>query len=229
MTPARGRRVSPARRSDRGLPNPTAPRNLAILPALAVAVALGAGTALANGGTVRIAEAPVGPWVVTVYSSPTPLRTGEIDISTLVQDSGGATVDVPITVTATPVGFVAEAVLQPATRRQATNKLFKAAKFDIGVPGRWVFRIHVGSAAAAAGGPSPVETVDDTVGTDPAGMGEADPGGVVSFDAVVAKSTILDRPFLLAALVGLPLLVTGWLLLGRDAEARADADGHPRP
>ena len=228
MTPARRRRASPTPRSDRGLPNPTIPRSLAILPALGLAVALAAGTARANGGTVRIAEVPVGPWAVTVYSSPTPLRTGEIDISTLVQDSGGATVDVPITVTATPVGFVADPVLQPATRRQATNKLFKAAKFDLGVPGRWDFRIHVGSAAAAAGAPSPVEAVDDTVGRTPPGIETEEPGGVVSFDAVVAKSTILDRPFLLAALVALPLMVAGWLLLGREPEVHEVGDDHPR-
>ena len=228
MSPAPGPRVAPTRRSGGSLWGPATRRSIAALPALVLAVALAAGTALANGGTVRIAEAPVGPWRVTVYSSPTPLRTGEIDISTLVQDSDGGTVDVPITVTATPVGFAADPVLQPATRRQATNKLFKAAKFDIGVPGRWDFRIHVGSAAAAAGGPSPVDTVDDTVGTEPPGIGDEEPGGVVSFDAVVTKSTILDRPFLLTALVALPLLVAGWLLLGREREVEEVGDDHPR-
>lgn len=153
--------------------------------------------ALANGGIVRISRAPVGPWLVTVYSSPTPLRTGEVDISTLVQDSADEIVDVPITVDATPVGVVAEPVRRAATRRQATNKLFKAAKFDIDVPGRWQFRMRVGSAADG---------------------GESGPGGAVSFEAVVAKSTILDRPVLLAALVLMPLLVLGWLLLGRESE-----------
>lgn len=164
--------------------------------ALATLAALTA-TAWANGGIVRISQAPVGPWLVTVYSSPTPLRTGEVDISTLVQDSANVIVDVPITVDATPVGFVAEAVRSPATRGQATNKLFKAAKFDIGVPGRWEFRVRVGSAAERA-------------------TRASGPGGVVSFEAVVTKSTILDRPLLLATLVLLPLVGAGWFLLGRD-------------
>lgn len=163
---------------------------------------------LANGGIVRISEAPVGPWFVTVYSSPTPLRTGEVDISTLVQDSTDAIVDVPITVDATPVGFVAEPVQAAATRRQATNKLFKAAKFDIGVPGPWQFRVRVGSAAT------------------PEANG---PGGVVSFEAVVTKSTILDRPFLLTALIALPLLVLGWLLLIREPEEVREPGGDGKP
>lgn len=179
-----------------GRPRRSTPILLAVTLALATLAALTT-TAWANGGIVRISQAPVGPWLVTVYSSPTPLRTGEVDISTLVQDSANAIVDVPITVDATPVGFVAEAVRSPATRRQATNKLFKAAKFDIAVPGRWEFRVRVGSAAQGEAGAS-------------------GPGGMVSFAAVVAKSTILDRPLLLAALVLLPLVGAGWFLLGRD-------------
>ncbi|MGK7311503.1 MAG: hypothetical protein ACN0LA_04630 [Candidatus Longimicrobiales bacterium M2_2A_002] len=191
-------------------------RRLAALTGVAMlaaglALLLGVGLttpALANGGIVRISEAPVGPWLVTVYSSPTPLRTGEVDISTLVQDSADAIIDVPITVDATPVGFVAEPVQAAATRRQATNKLFKAAKFDIGMPGDWQFRVRVGSAA-----------VPDRGG----------PGGVVSFKALVTKSTILDRPFLLTALIALPLLVLAWLLLIREPEEVREPGGDGKP
>jgi hypothetical protein len=147
--------------------------------------------AWANGGIVRISNAPVGPWFVTVYSSPTPLRTGEVDISVLVQDSANDIVDVPIVVEATALDTVAHA-RSAADRRQATNKLFKAAKFDIDVPGRWAFRIRIGAAAEGQG-----------------------PGGEISFEAAVARSTIMDRPFLLAALVLLPLMVAGWFFLGR--------------
>jgi hypothetical protein len=169
--------------------------------ALALLTALTA-PALANGGTVRISRAPVGPWFVTVYSSPTPLRTGEVDISTLVQDSADTVLDVPITVLATAVDTQAEPVHMAATRRQATNKLFKAAKFDIDVPGRWAFRVRVGAAADGRDGP----------------------GGEVAFEADVARGTIMDRPFLLAALVLLPLLVLGWVLLGRGESPAGAAE-----
>lgn len=148
---------------------------------------------LANGGTVRISGAPVGPWFATVYSSPSPLRTGEVDVSVLVQDSADRTVDVPIEVEARPLGFEAEVVRRPATRGQATNKLFKAAKFDVDTPGEWEFVVRVA----------------------PEGVGRSD---AVSFRATVVRSTILDRPYLLAALVLLPLGVFGWLWLRRDDE-----------
>ena len=214
------------------------PRRRAALAAWVLA-ALGAVTApaLANGGIVRIARAPVGPWLVTVYSSPTPLRTGEVDISVLVQDSADVIVDVPVAVRAAPAGFVAETVYAPATRAQATNKLFKAAKFDLGVPGRWEFGIRVGSAATRAEAPGPAgppsagDTAGPTVQVDgggPPDVGDP-PGGIVSFEAVVNRTTILDRPFLLATLIALPLLVLGWLLLGREAEPVRDPEAPRDP
>jgi hypothetical protein len=149
--------------------------------------------ALANGGTVRISSAPVGPWFVTVYSSPTPLRTGEVDISALVQDSADAVLDVTVAVHAEALDTVADAIIAPATRAQATNKLFKAAKFDIEVPGRWRFRVRVGG-------------VDGV-------------GGEVGFEADVVRRSILDRPLLMAFLVVLPIVVLARLLLGRRTES----------
>lgn len=147
---------------------------------------------LANGGTVRISRAPVGPYLVTVYSSPTPLRTGEVDVSVLVQDSANRVLDVPVRVEARPLrlgeGAEAQPIRQRATRAQATNKLFKAAKFDVAAPGEWAFRVEVAEA------------------------------GSVGFEATVARTTLLDRPWLLTVLVLLPLAVVGWLLLGREEE-----------
>jgi hypothetical protein len=166
---------------------------------LLVALATFTAPALANGGIVRISHRPVGPWFVTVYSAPNPLRTGQLDISALVQDSTDEIIDIPVMVDAEPVGFAAESVEQPATRRQATNKLFKAAKFPVETPGRWSFRIRIGAAA------------------DPGFEGA---GGELSFEADVAKTTILDRPYLLTVMVLLPLAVLAWVLLGRGEEER---------
>ena len=173
----------------RRLPGPLA------LPVLILALAA---PALANGGTARIVRAPVGAWLVTVYSSPTPLRTGEVDISVLVQDSADTILDVPVMVRAVALDTVAPPIGTGATRAQATNKLFKAAKFDVQIPGRWRFRVRVGARAGD--------------------------GGAVSFEADVARSTILDRPFLLATLVLLPLLLLGWMLLGRGEASGAEGD-----
>lgn len=150
---------------------------------------------LANGGTVRVSREIVGPYLVSVFTSPTPLRTGEVDVSVLVQDTiREAVLDVPVAVLAVPVGFVAAPIRHEATRRQATNRLFKAAKFPIDVPGEWELRVQVGGAASGGG------------------------GGEVAFSVVLTDPTILDRPYLLAALILLPLLLLGWLLLGREEE-----------
>lgn len=158
------------------------------LSAAAALLALLSAPLLANGGTVRISRAPVGPYFVTVYSSPTPLRTGEVDISVLVQDSADSVVeDAPIEVEAHPVGAVgmsADPIRRGATRQQATNKLFRAAKFDVEVEGEWEFRIHVGG----------------------------DEGGTVAFRATLTEPSLLDRPYLLGALILIPLLLVGWLV-----------------
>jgi hypothetical protein len=158
---------------------------------------------LANGGTVRVSREVVGPYLVSVFTSPTPLRTGEVDVSVLVQDTvREAVLDVPVVVEARPVGFEATPVRYEATRRQATNRLFKAAKFPITEPGDWDLSVRVGG----------------------------EEGGEVAFRVALTDPTILDRPYLLAALILLPLLVLGWLLLGRDEEdeGKGSDDGPAR-
>lgn len=158
----------------------------AALPVLLLGITL---PLLANGGTVRISRAPAGPYLVSVLSSPTPLRTGEVDISVLVQDSAGQVVgDVPIAVEARPVGFDAEPIRQTATREQATNRLFQASKFDVAPAGEWDFHVHVGGAA------------DETL----------------SFQATLTEPSLLDRPLLLVILIVLPLALGGWLLTRRN-------------
>lgn len=169
---------------------------LTALPALLV-LALTA-PLLANGGTVRLSREPVGPYLVSVLTSPTPLRTGPVDVSVLVQDSAEEVVPgVAVLVEAHPLGLDADPIRHGATRQQATNKFFLAAKFDVGTPGEWEFRVHVGE-------------------------GE---GGTVRFRATLTDPTLLDRPYLLAALLLLPVIVVGWLLgrNGRDAQSRIAA------
>ena len=148
---------------------------------------------LANGGTVRLSREPIGPYLVSVMSSPTPLRTGEVDISVLVQDSAHDVVPgVPVIVEAVPLNLLADTIRHGATRQQATNKFFLAAKFDLETPGDWEFRVHV------------------------------DQEGTARFQATVTRASLLDRPYLLAALILLPLVLGGWLL-GRNDEAREAA------
>lgn len=165
-------------------------KRLATAAAVAVLLLLPTPSLHANGGTVRLSRAPLGPYLVTIYSSPTPLRTGEVDVSVLVQDADDAVLTPAVVVEARPLalgeGTSAQPIRREATRAQATNKLFQAAKFDVSEPGEWEFVVEVAEA------------------------------GSLSFTAAVAKTTLLDRPYLLALLVLLPLLVLGWIALGRD-------------
>jgi hypothetical protein len=181
---------------------PTGPARISA--AVALLLLLAASPLLANGGTVRVSQEVVGPYLVSVFTSPTPLRTGEVDVSVLVQDTvRQAIMDVPVFVEARPVGFAADRVRYEATRRQATNRLFKAAKFPVEEPGEWEIRVRVGG----------------------------EEGGEVTFRVELTDPTILDRPYLLATLILLPLLVLGWFLLGRDTEddrRRGDGGGPTR-
>jgi hypothetical protein len=168
-----------------------APRRRRVLVGAVLLIAATAAPLLANGGTVRLSRAAVGPYLVSVYTSPTPLRTGEVDVSILVQDADRETVMfVPVWVRALPVGFDAERVRHQATRAQATNRLFQAAKFPIQEPGEWELAIEVGG----------------------------EEGGEVTFQVALTDPTLLDRPYLLAAMVLLPLLLLGWFLLGREGD-----------
>lgn len=159
-------------------------RRSALLAGLLLAIAVP--PLLANGGKVRISRAPVGPYFVSVYSAPTPSRTGQQDVSVLVQDSADRQVDVPLTLEVVQAGAAGPGRTFRVTRQAATNKLFKASKFAIEEPGEWVFRVRI------------------------ADLGE------VSYRATVERSTILDHPYLLAALVLVPMLLVGWLVSRRE-------------
>jgi hypothetical protein len=95
-----------------------------------------------DGGVVRLHER-TGAYQVTVFTSPTPLRAGQVDVSVLVQDAAGEFVpEAQVTVRLTSPG--SGAVLQfLATSEAATNKLFRAAVFDLPAPGRWDVEIEV--------------------------------------------------------------------------------------
>jgi hypothetical protein len=95
-----------------------------------------------DGGTVRLAQQR-GGYRITVFTDPTPLRVGLIDVSVLVQDAetGKPLPHVPATVRAmTEDGTVLEI---PATAEGATNKLLRAATLHLMREGRWRFEVTV--------------------------------------------------------------------------------------
>jgi len=94
--------------------------------------------ALADGGTVR-QSGRYGNLQVTVFTSPTTLRVGLIDVSVLALDgtTGEPHPNARVWVQAAPRGQLGQAVTCQATRDAATNKLLIAASLDLSNSGWW--------------------------------------------------------------------------------------------
>jgi hypothetical protein len=97
----------------------------------------------ADGGSMRLSGTK-GGYRITVFAAPTPLRAGPVDLSALVQDALTA---VPLTqqvnVTIRMTKSEGLSLEYPATTEAATNKLFRAAQFELPEPGRWELQVQV--------------------------------------------------------------------------------------
>jgi hypothetical protein len=122
----------------------SARRAAAVASLILLVLARAPGAARGDGGAVRLSQR-VGPYRVTVFTAPTPLRAGPVDVSVFVQDgAGGAALpDVTVRITLAPVGRDGPALEARATHEAATNKLFQAAAFDLPAPGRWRVAVAV--------------------------------------------------------------------------------------
>jgi hypothetical protein len=96
----------------------------------------------ADGGSVRLSEEK-GGYRITVFSAPTPFRAGPVDMSVLVQDASTGDPMTPVLVTVRMTRSGGLALEYPATSEAATNKLFRAAQFELPEPGRWALEVHV--------------------------------------------------------------------------------------
>jgi hypothetical protein len=107
----------------------------------------------ADGGAVRF-SGRYGNRRITVFTAPTPLRAGLVDVSVLVQeaDSGRPLPDVPIVVRAHPLHQAQGRISAPATTAAATNKLLQAASVPLSEPGWW----HVEVVVQGVGAGSPI-------------------------------------------------------------------------
>ena len=101
-------------------------------------------SALADAGAVRVSETH-GDRQITVFTSPTPLRAGPVDVSVLVQDkaTGDVVLNDTIEVEAAPSGDTLAAIHAQASSAEASNKLYQAAEFTLPHAGRWTFTVDV--------------------------------------------------------------------------------------
>jgi hypothetical protein len=100
--------------------------------------------AMADGGAIRLFEQK-GNYQIAVFTAPTPLRAGPVDISVLIQDAATRkpVSDVDVTIKAMRRGQPDVSIRRPATIEAATNKLFQAATFEPHEPGWWDLEVSI--------------------------------------------------------------------------------------
>jgi hypothetical protein len=100
--------------------------------------------AMADGGTIRLSE-QAGNYQIAVFTSPTPLRAGPVDVSMLIQDAATRkpVSEVQVTITAKRRDRPNLLIRRPATIEAATNKLFRAATFELPEPGSWDIDVSI--------------------------------------------------------------------------------------
>jgi hypothetical protein len=157
-----------------------------LIPFLLLGVAVNE-PALADGGTLRISNVPMGAYRISVYTDPTPIPPDYIDISVLAtfERGRGVAPDLEIQVVARLLEEESPPFSHPATRAQADDPRFYAAKFSLGRVGRWEILVQVKG---------------------PEGEGEA------RFEVTVTERGPLDDPYVIIGLALLPLVLVGWWL-----------------
>jgi hypothetical protein len=163
---------------------------------LALVLALVPGLALANGGTIQVSNQPIGPYVITVFTDPTPIRVGVVDVSVLLQRGVGEEVvrGAQVTVVAEPVGHQAAGGSYEATHERATNRLYYAADVELPGEGRWRLTVQVAGE-----------------------MGD----GEVSFEVEASQGSLLDTPLLLALIAAPPVLLLLWWFSRSSGKGKA--------
>ena len=118
---------------------------IATARAFALAIGLIAGgleaVVSADGGLLRTRQ-EAGPFIVSIFTAPEPLRVGAVEVSVLVQSSDGrlltdAVVDILLESTNLEQRRVS------ATHHATSNKLAKAAVIDLPTAGQWTLTISV--------------------------------------------------------------------------------------
>jgi hypothetical protein len=148
----------------------------------------------ADGGTIRLADLVFGEYRVTVFTDPTPVTPDSLDVSFLITESRGLAValDAEAWVEVEPLGHEGVAARYEATREQADDPRFYAAKFTLGTEGRWRIRIGVEG---------------------PRGQGTGE------FEITATYPGLFRQPMVLLVAALLPLILVGaWLTLGARSE-----------
>ncbi|TVR63221.1 MAG: hypothetical protein EA422_09875 [Gemmatimonadales bacterium] len=175
----------------------------------AVILFLVPGVILANGGTLRVANAVMGDYRVSVFTDPTPVRPDSLDVSVLILQQGveGVPDGVEVVVRTqllelrspeeAPAGArVGMGDTLRATREQADDPRYYAAKFGLGAEGLWEISVRVRGEA---------------------GEGEA------AFQVTARERGLLGHPLTIIFLALLPLVGAAWWLTRDDGGGEVES------
>jgi hypothetical protein len=112
--------------------------------AASLMLAMVATAARADGGAMLLHQ-DAGPFTVTLFAAPQPLRTGDADLSVMVQDriSGEVLLDPAIDVTVAPAAASATQQTVRLTKGQASNRLLQASTVHFSNAGKWRLTLAV--------------------------------------------------------------------------------------
>jgi hypothetical protein len=107
-------------------------------------LAMVATAARADGGAMLLHQ-DAGPFTITLFAAPQPLRTGDADLSVMVQDrtSGEVLLDPAIDVTVAPAAASATQQTVRLTKGQASNRLLQASTVHFSSAGKWRLTLAV--------------------------------------------------------------------------------------
>lgn len=100
---------------------------------------------IADGGSLQLRK-QAGDLIVSVFTSPVPLRAGQADLSAMVQKTSDQSPIMDAKVMFHLLNRSADNVTEialPARHSDASNKLLYAAKTKIPSPGQWTLRVDV--------------------------------------------------------------------------------------
>jgi len=142
----------------------SAKKGVVTLFVLCLSLLIGTNEVRADGGTLRF-YGRRGDRVISVFTTPNPLRVGQADLSFLVQqaESGRAITNVSIEMLAYPLDQPDSRINAVATNEAATNKLLRAATLELHRPGRWHVDVSVEGLATTPPIGFEVEVADATV------------------------------------------------------------------
>lgn len=158
---------------------------------------------LANGGQVRVDAETAGPYEVSVFSSPTPLRAGIVDINAQVIDreTGDPADAVVVTLLARHPETATE-IERTLTSEAATEAGYRATEFELPQTGEWDFEVLIQ---------------------------DADDAWSVSFSAEVEEARGFGWSQLVVGLLIAPLIVfviliamRGWTRPGEEPDSNAE-------